>query len=175
MILIHAVSTWWCKGRRWGQGAQWKLPTKGCSSEELATALWVRNGEGTQKWGGKRSNTVQNHKQLGYETKWHCQRCHYGTIIARSYQPTFVLRPLSSPLSVSAALFSWGSPEQITLANRFVAMHQVERPTMPLKSINSSDRYKSAWTCLALVKQQLTAGVRLTASGRREPDILGIH
>lgn len=65
--------------------------------------------------------------------------------------------------------------EQITLANRFVATHQVERPTMPLKAINSSDQYKSAWTCLALVKQQLTAGVRLTATGKREPDILGIH
>lgn len=61
--------------------------------------------------------------------------------------------------------------EQITLANRFVATCQVERPTMPLKCINSSDRYKSAWTCLALVKQQLTAGVRLTATGREEPDI----
>lgn len=55
--------------------------------------------------------------------------------------------------------------EQITLANRFVATCQVERPTMPLKCINSSDRYKSAWTCLALVKQQLTAGVSSLQGG----------
>lgn len=41
MILIHAVLAWWSRGRRWGQSARWKLPTKGCS-EKLVTALWVR-------------------------------------------------------------------------------------------------------------------------------------